>query len=202
MFDKKVLVAGCGGLGGYIIEMLLRLGVREITAVDGDVFDESNMNRQIYATRYTIGKNKAEIAAQRALEINPEIKINAITQFIDQDNVDSIVHECDIAIDALDNIESRKLLAASCSKYGIPMVYGAIGDFTAQAAVIYPGDKLLEELYNSKAQKLNTVSFVPPFCASMQLSLAYSLLRGEKPESNKLYIAGLDDLFFQEVKFK
>lgn len=201
MFDKKVLVAGCGGLGGYIIEMLLRLGVREITAVDGDVFDESNMNRQIYATRYTIGKNKAEIAAQRASEINPAIKFNAITHFIDEGNVESLVKGCNIVIDALDNIESRKLLASTCEKFDVPMVYGAIGDYTAQAAVIYPGDKLLDELYTAKAVKQKTVSFVPPFCASMQLSLTYSLLNEEKPESDKLYIAGLDDLFMQEVKF-
>ena len=201
MIDKKVLVAGCGGLGGYIIEMLLRLGVSEITAADGDVFDESNMNRQIYATRSTIGRKKAEVAAERAAEINPLIKFNAVTQFIDESNADALVKDCSIVIDALDNVESRKLLAAECEKAGIPMVYGAIGDFTAQAAVIYPGDTLLDELYTADAAKQKTVSFVPPFCASMQLALAYSLLNGEHPESGKLYIAGLDDLFFQEIKF-
>ena len=64
--DKKVLVLGCGGLGGYIIENLLRMGVGAITAVDGDSFDESNLNRQLLAAEKTLGINKAIAAAQRA----------------------------------------------------------------------------------------------------------------------------------------
>ncbi|MBR6653298.1 MAG: ThiF family adenylyltransferase, partial [Oscillospiraceae bacterium] len=70
---KKVLVLGCGGLGGYIIENLLRMGVGAITAVDGDSFDESNLNRQLLATEKTLGTNKAIAAAQRANAVNSQV---------------------------------------------------------------------------------------------------------------------------------
>ena len=76
---KTVFVAGCGGLGGYLIEMLLRLGVGEIRAADGDVFEASNLNRQLLSSPSTLGSGKAAAAAARAKEINRASDTNTLS---------------------------------------------------------------------------------------------------------------------------
>ena len=81
---KTVFVAGCGGLGGYLIEMLLRLGVGEIRAADGDVFEASNLNRQLLATRKTVGQYKVDAAEERILEINPNHPVFTVLSGLDE----------------------------------------------------------------------------------------------------------------------
>ena len=73
--EKTALIIGCGGLGGYVIEELARVGVGKLILVDGDVFSRSNMNRQLMAKEETLGKNKAEVMRERILSINPEAKV-------------------------------------------------------------------------------------------------------------------------------
>lgn len=199
MIPTKILVAGCGGLGCYIVEMLVRMGVGELTVADGDVFDEGNMNRQLYASRSTLGRSKVEVAKEHAMDINPGIRFNAYSQFITEDNCSELLSGCSIAVDALDNVKSRKLLAEACAKAGIPLVYGAIGEYDVQASVVMPGDKLLDIIYTGDCAKQGTHSFVPPFCASLQVALVNKLLSGEKAETG-LYLAGLDDIYFEKVK--
>ena len=75
---KRVLVAGCGGLGGYIIEYLVRMGVGELTVADGDVFEPSNLNRQLLSGSDTLGRGKAAAAAARARNVNPSVKVTAV----------------------------------------------------------------------------------------------------------------------------
>ena len=72
--EKKAAVIGCGGLGGYAAEMLVRAGVGHIRVCDGDVFDETNLNRQVLCTEKNLGKNKAEAAVERINSINSEVK--------------------------------------------------------------------------------------------------------------------------------
>src|SRR5690554_6570239 len=78
----KVCVLGCGGLGGYIIEMLARLGIGTITAVDGDVFSETNLNRQLYCDENSLGKSKAKIAKKRINSVNPLVTINVFSEYL------------------------------------------------------------------------------------------------------------------------
>ena len=83
---KTVFVAGCGGLGGYLIEMLLRLGVGAIRAADGDVFEVSNLNRQLLSSTCNLGRSKAEAAKDRAAEVNPGVRFTAIPAFLTEEN--------------------------------------------------------------------------------------------------------------------
>ena len=82
---KTVFVAGCGGLGGYLIEMLLRLGIGTIRAADGDVFEVSNLNRQLLSSPSSLGQSKAEAAASRAALVNPDVRFEAIPEFVTGD---------------------------------------------------------------------------------------------------------------------
>jgi molybdopterin/thiamine biosynthesis adenylyltransferase len=198
---KKVFIAGCGGLGGYILEMLLRIGVGSIVAADGDTFERSNFNRQILAELPFLGKSKAMSAEQRARRVNPNVEFTAIPQFLDQDNVRIMISGSDVVMDALDNISSRKILSKACTELNIPMIHGAICGWTAQAAISLPGDGLLDLLYPEHAElsSKSSLSFTPPYCAAMQMALCVKLLCGRKVEPGKVYFADLLDMDFETL---
>ena len=199
--EKTVLVAGCGGLGGYLIEMLLRLGVGEIRAADGDRFEASNLNRQLLAVPALLGRSKAEIAAERAAAVNPDVRFTAVPEFVTEANAAQLVRGCDAVLDALDNIASRRMLAQACARAGIPLVHGAICGWSAQAAVVLPGDGLMERIYPEGAalKSKASLSFTPPFCAALQTALCVRLLTGRGVEAGKLYVADLLDMELQSL---
>ena len=194
--EKTVLVAGCGGIGGYLIEMLLRLGVGEIRAADGDRFEASNLNRQLLSAPSLLGRSKAETAAERAASVNPDVRFISVPEFVTEANVDELVRGCDAVLDALDNIASRRLLAKACEKAQIPMIHGAICGWSAQAAVVLPGDGMMDRIYPEGAALKGkaSLSFTPPFCAALQTALCVRLLTGREVEAGKLYIADLLDM--------
>ena len=198
---KTVFVAGCGGLGGYLIEMLLRLGVGAIRAADGDVFEASNLNRQLLSAPRNLGRSKADAAAERAAEVNPDVRFTAIPEFLTEENAAELIQGCDAVLDALDSIPARRILARACAEEGIPMIHGAICGWVAQAAVITPGDDLIDRIYpegvspSSKASR----SFTPPFCASLQTALCTRLLVGRPLEAGRLYAADLLDMEIERV---
>ena len=194
--EKTVLVAGCGGLGGYLIEMLLRLGVGEIRAADGDRFEASNLNRQLLSAPSLLGRSKAETAAERAASVNPDVRFISVPEFVTEANVDELVRGCDAVLDALDNIASRRLLAKACEKAQIPMIHGAICGWCAQAVIVLPGDGMMDRIYPEGAalKSKASLSFTPPFCAALQTALCVRLLTGREVEAGKLYIADLLDM--------
>ena len=194
--EKTVLVAGCGGLGGYLIEMLLRLGVGEIRAADGDRFEASNLNRQLLSAPGLLGREKAEVAAERAAAVNPDVRFVAVPEFVTEKNVGGLVRGCDAVLDALDNIASRRMLAQACSAAGVPLIHGAICGWSAQAAVVLPGDDLIEQIYPEGAalKSKASLSFTPPFCAALQTALCARLLTGREVETGRLYVADLLDM--------
>ena len=106
--DSFVVVAGAGAVGGYVLEGLVRAGVGHIRVVDSDVFSESNLNRQILATKDTIGRKKAEVAAERARSINPEIDIEIMPVMVSSDTVPDILSgNPDALADAIDTVEHK-----------------------------------------------------------------------------------------------
>ena len=114
----KVLVVGLGGVGGYALEALVRSGVKNITIVDGDVVEESNLNRQIISNNKNIGISKCEAAAERALSINKNANISIIYKFITEDNFnDLLVNKYDYVIDACDDVKVKLLLMKHANKY-------------------------------------------------------------------------------------
>ena len=139
---KRALVAGCGGLGGYIIEFLGRVGVGHITAVDGDSFAVSNLNRQLLSTMDTLGRLKPECAKERMGFVNPEVEVTPVCEIITEENADRMVAGHDIIVDALDNGKTRIILTAAAKKAGIPFVCGAISGWYGRVVVLYPGDNV------------------------------------------------------------
>ena len=180
---KKVLVAGCGGLGGSVIELLCRSGFMNLTVVDGDVFSETNMNRQILCTTETLGQNKALAAVERARLISPEINIKAVTEFITKDNIKTLIHGNDLVMDALDSIECRLLMEDACAEEGIPIIHGAVRDWMIQVAVCPPGAGILHKIYNVETSPKGSPGGVGVnvfSCASFEVTEAIKLLTGRE----------------------
>ena len=106
--QKRVLILGCGGLGGNLIETMIRLGVGSITAQDPDRFEASNLNRQLLSTEPLLGASKAEAAAARAKAVNPAVAFTALAESFSAENGDRLVAGCDLVLDGLDNVPDRR----------------------------------------------------------------------------------------------
>lgn len=198
---KKIAVIGCGGLGGHLIDLLCRVGVGHIVAVDADVFEESNLNRQLLSEVSLLGTAKAEAAADRVRRVNPQVEVTAVAAFLDESNASSLIHGCDAVLDALDNITSRKILARACADAGIPYIYGAISGWIAQAAISMPGDNLIEILYpkGTVLKDKSVLSFTPALCASMQASLCVKLLVCRPVETGTIFYFDLLNQEFESI---
>lgn len=199
--SKRVLVVGCGGLGGHLIDQLTRIGIGSIRAVDGDVFEESNLNRQLLSEVPLLGVSKAEAAAGRVRRVNPQVICEPVTAFLTEENAADLLAGCDAVLDGLDNIQSRKILACACEKAGIPYIYGAIAGWVAQAAISLPGDHLMDILYPEETvlTDKSVLSFTPALCASMQVSLCIKQLLGRSVETGTVYHFDLLNQEFEAI---
>ncbi len=197
--SKKILVAGCGGLGGYLIELMARFGFGIITAVDGDVFEESNLNRQILSDETVLGLQKADVARDRIAKVNSHIKINPVNIRLDGENAEDICRGHDLIMDGLDNIPARSLVQKTAEELDIPFIHGAVAGWYGQVTTIFPGDRTLDSVYPSDdtdmTDELGTPSFAPSLVASIQVSEAVKVLlnKGEPLRKRLLYLNTLDN---------
>ena len=121
--NAKVLLIGLGGVGGYAFEALIRSGFKNVTVIDFDTFEISNLNRQIYATMDTLNQNKAQIASLRALKINHEAKITCLDKKLSVDDITKeFVTRYDYIIDACDDTLVKATLMKACSLYQVKLI--------------------------------------------------------------------------------
>lgn len=185
LFLSSVAVIGCGGLGGYIIEELTRLGVGRIVAIDPDVFEEHNLNRQLFSTPSTLGLPKVEAAAKRVEQINPAVRLTPIQKAYAPDNGHELLSNLTVVVDALDSIAVRLELAETCNTLGIPLVHGAIGGWYGHVATQFPGEQSIQKIYSAWAdgkgveQRLGNPSFTPAVVASLQVAEVCKIILGE-----------------------
>ncbi len=146
--NSHVLIVGLGGVGGYAVEQLARAGIGELTIIDADIVNKSNLNRQIIALNSTIGKDKIDVVSERLKNINSEIKINAIKTFISEENIDKIIkfQKFDYVVDAIDTLMPKVELIKTSLKNKIPIVssMGAGGRFDIEKIQIAN----IEDTYN------------------------------------------------------
>ena len=182
----NVLIVGCGGLGGSVLAYLLRLGVGNITVVDCDRFDETNLNRQLLCTMENLGELKTDAAEKYAALINPHVRLTAVKERLTGSNARELVRGHALAVDALDNIESRRTLASACAAEGVPLVYGAIHGWVVQAAVLHPEhiEAASAVLYPEGAALSDKacLAFAPGICAGVQAAECVKLLLGKSSE--------------------
>lgn len=121
--NSHVAVFGVGGVGSYTVEALARCGVGEITLVDNDTVSLTNLNRQLIALHSTLGRLKVDVAKERLLDINPDIKVNALSAFFTPETKDSIdFSEFDYVVDAIDTVSGKIALVLVCRDMNIPLI--------------------------------------------------------------------------------
>jgi len=175
LFSTTVAVVGVGGIGGFLIEGLARLGVKKIIAVDMDSFDETNLNRQIISNVSNLGKFKVFEAEKRVKEINPAVYFEPIKEKAYLENLDIFLMEASYIFDATDNIEIRKSLSKFAQKMGKVLIHGGCAGWYAQIAIITKDthgiEKLLGETNVEGAEKdLGNPIFAPMLTAAFELS--------------------------------
>jgi len=131
----NVLLVGCGGLGCPAAIYLVSNGVGKLTIVDMDTVSLSNLHRQVLFDESDIGKPKVEVAAQKLKQMNSEVQINAIREFVELENVRDLVKTHDVVIDASDNFRTRYLLNDACVLEEKVLVYGAVDGFEGQVSI-------------------------------------------------------------------
>ena len=133
---SHVLVVGLGGVGGYAAEMLCRAGVGQLTLVDADTVQPTNLNRQLPALHSTLGEKKADVLARRFLDINPVVQLRVLPVFLDEGNIPSLLDEAryDFIVDAIDTLTPKCCLIAESLRRHLRIVCsmgaGAKSDIT------------------------------------------------------------------------
>ena len=145
--QSKVAVIGAGGLGGQVILLLGRLGIGQLVVVDQDVFDETNLNRQVLSGRNSLGRSKACEAACTLENINPAVEVTAIRIRLDESNAHDILAGSQVVVDALDSVLDRLLLEEVTKKLRVPLIHGALAGFQGQIMTIFPEDEGLRRIY-------------------------------------------------------
>ncbi len=123
LIESKVIVFGIGGVGGHIVESLARSGVGELTLVDNDIVELTNINRQIVALESTLGKNKVDVMKERILDINPNAKVTAIKKFYLPENENEFdLSKYDYVIDSVDTMSAKISLVCNASELNVPII--------------------------------------------------------------------------------
>lgn len=146
-----IIVIGCGGLGGTIIEQLVRSGFEELTIIDQDVFDETNLNRQIRSNVDTINKSKVKITKEAMEKINPNVNIECYNLSVNQENISDIFKGNEVLIDAVDNVYTRVMISREAKKQNMLFVHSAVENTTGQLSVFEPNSISYEELFGLKS---------------------------------------------------
>lgn len=146
-----IVIIGCGGLGGTIIEQFVRAGFEELTIVDQDVFDETNLNRQVRSNLDTVGKSKVKITKSAMEQINPNINITDYDLTIDEKNISKILKGNKILVDAVDNVYTRVLISREAKQQGMVFVHSAVEKTMGQLSVFEPNSVSYEELFRLKS---------------------------------------------------
>ena len=121
--NKIVMIIGLGGVGGHAFESLVRSGIEKIVVIDNDVIDITNINRQALAYQNTIGKSKVEVSREIAKNINPNCQIISLQIFLSEENIDEVFNQkIDFVIDAIDTINTKKLIIKKCLNENIPFI--------------------------------------------------------------------------------
>jgi len=174
LLRSKVVIAGAGGLGGTVTELLARMGVGHLIVVDGDSFEDSNINRHLLCQEKNLRQNKSQAAVERVGQINSGIEVTAISRHVTEENATQLIKGANVIVDALGEIGARFILERAAKMKGVPLVHGAIAGFYGQVTTILPEDEGLIRIYGSreKAPQVGSEADLgtPPTTASIVAS--------------------------------
>lgn len=202
LLRARVAVVGLGGLGGAVVEILARMGVGTLTVIDGDRFEESDLNRQFLSSPNLLQKSKAEAAARRIKKINSSLVVIEHPQFIDKKNAVQLLDQPDVTVDCLDSVKTRFILQRTCQHIGSPLVSAAVAGCSGHVTTIFPDDQGFKLIYGEHTNppskgaetSLGTVPFCVTFLAALECAEVVKIVQNKGSLlRNKLLVADLSD---------
>lgn len=202
LLRSHVLLVGLGGLGGHVLDMLVRMGIGHITGVDGDVFEETNANRQLLVTQETLGGGKAHAAARYVALVNPAVCFTPVASFVNRGGFAPLMSEVDVVVDALGGLDHRAALHATATEVGRTVVSAGLAGLTGWVAVVRPGEAgpmpFLERggtSVPSVEESLGNLAPTVGLAASLQGAEVLKILTGRPPAQGILFFDLLDHYF-------
>ena len=205
MLNITAVVIGAGAVGGYIIEFLIRIGIKKLIIYDGDNFNETNLNRQIYCCKESINNNKACYAKQRCEEINPTIEVIAYPRYCGENYKEDleILSKVDIIFQAADSFinhfDLRKLYKELIIEYNIPIVESYVTSLGSETTIYTKNDL---SLFNLNLENLNPIyqqNILPAqLCYFSALAAIQAISAGVKYLCNKKY-APIDECIYYDI---
>jgi len=193
--QARVIITGMGGLGCPVSVYLASAGVGHLILCDGDSIESSNLQRQILFTPKDIGKNKAEVAADKLSTQNPLIEIEVLDEMFDKELASSYLPEVDLIIDCTDSLKARYLLNRCSIEYQVPLIIGAATGFDGQTMLLQPSALtpcyhcLFPDTGNATVENCQTIGILGPvlaIVAGMQALTAIKFLTGNQVADNQL----------------
>jgi len=135
----RVFIAGAGGLGSPISIYLANAGIGAMRIVDQDKVELSNLNRQILHWPEDVGRLKVDSARDKLQKMNPDLKLEAIRETMNEKNLSQLTEGCDVIVDAMDNMAGRRVLNIASVRKGIPYIYGGVHQLDGMATTFLPG---------------------------------------------------------------
>jgi molybdopterin-synthase adenylyltransferase len=201
LLSSRVALVGLGGLGGHLLEWLARMGVGRIDAVDGDRFEECNLNRQLLCREQTLGMAKSEAARLRALEVNPAVEVETVQLMLDERGFASLVGQSDLVFDALGGVRVKRMLLDAARTAGVPVVTAAVAGWTCMITTVLPGRSTLPDLYGDSGGaevRLGCLAPVIGMAAAAQCSEGIRVLCGKGASlSGRMLVADLSRASFE-----
>lgn len=208
LLQATVTIVGLGGLGGTVTEMLARLGIGRLNLIDGDVFEDSNLNRQITSTTSKIGVSKADTARERVAQINPGLAVTTHQLFLDEQNAADLIAGSNVVVDCLDSLKSRYYLAVASRNAGAPLVVAAVAGLSGQVTVFFPSDNGFESVYGVPGDmpekgveaRLGNLAPIVGMIANIECAEVVKILLGRgKPLRNRMLLVDLLESTFETV---
>jgi len=153
LLKSRVSIVGLGGLGGAVTEILTRVGIGTLRLIDGDIFEDSNLNRQFLSTPDLIATSKAAAAAPRVRQINSSIVVQQYDDNLNDSNSLSLIENSDVAVDCLDNVPTRFTLERAAKQIGLTLVSAAVAGVSGHVTTVFPEDPGLELIYGESDQR-------------------------------------------------
>lgn len=203
-----VLIIGLGGLGGFVVDFLSRLGVQKIKLLDFDTFDTSNLNRQLLSTQKNIGSFKAIEAKKYINSVNSCIEVEVFCNKFEECDFNFLFKNVNVVFDCCDNIKTKLNIENQCQFFKIPLIYGAVAGYFGQVACILPEYPILKKIYPKEhssgiENKLGNLCFIVSIIASLQISLFINLILNIS--NNNLYgfyYIDIENYEIQWISFK
>ncbi len=154
LLKSTVCVVGLGGLGGFTAEILARIGVGRLILIDGDRFEQSNLNRQLFSRPDLLDRPKVQAAEDRVRAVNAAVDVVAHETFLEPENAADLLADADAAADCLDTLKSRFVLQDAARACGVPLASAAAAGAIGQVTVVFPEDPGLETIYGAEGRTM------------------------------------------------